>query len=465
MGSSFTNCHVRTSDANQCAKAASGLIRTRALLTESKKGWITLYDETSESQDIAELARIAKGLSAKLATDVLTILLHDSDVFVYQAYRSGKLTDQFKSRPDYFGEVSNTERKKWAGNFEKLLPLASAGVSVEKIRRVLGREAVLQEELVAAFARLMGIDAARAGTGFRYVQQSPHKLRLVYGRGHSALDAALIESVDQGDLERVRALLTQGISANLKSRFGESLLSSAIRFHKKEIAFALIDAGADPFLTAETNAIWAAAAHGEREILARLLESPSQDLRAGLPSALTSAVRGGHVEIVRDLLDAGADPNASGGDPLTPLMSACFRGTEVIWEMMVGREIPVRSGQPKKEWLAIVKALLDAGANVDARTSSGVTALMLARSTTLQDVVEALENAGADPALKPSGPEFEKLVQAFRAKTKDNTEPGQPAANPAPGVVPRKGHLDPKFRDIFLQLTNMDRCQVKKKKE
>jgi ankyrin repeat protein len=457
MGSSFTNCHVRTSDKARCSKAASEVVSARALLTEPRRGWITVYDEASETQDIAVLQRVAKGLSHKLATDVLAFLIHDSDMFLYHAYRKGKLVDRFNSRPEHFGEVTSAERKKWAGSFKKLLPLAPAGVSVERIGRVLGKKTVFQEEIVAAFARLMGIDAARARIGFRYLEQASHKLHVVHGRGHSPQAAELIDRVEKGEVEKVRELLSRGVSPNLKSHLGESLLATAIRFHKKEIAFALIDAGADLFTPPETNAVWAAAAHGEREVLGRLLQSSSKELRACLPAALANAVQMGRVEIVGDLLKAGADPDTPGAAGLTPLMTACFRGTEVVWETVFGKDFPSRPGQKRTDWAAMVTTLLNSGANVSAQGSDGMTALMLARVTGQKEIVEILEKAGADPNLKPSGRDFEKLVKTFSTKVRENTGPGRPtakSASTAPEGVPSKAHLDPKTRDVILQLMN-----------
>lgn len=443
MGASFTNCHVRTSDKTRCAKAASELAGARALLTEPKRGWITVYDEASETQDMAELQRLAKGFSQKLSTDVLAFMLHDSDVFVYLAYRKGKLVDRFNSRPDYFGEASAAERKKWTGNFKRLLPLAATGVSVERIERVLGKKTLFQEEMVATFARLMGIDAARARTGFRYLEQVPHKLHVVHGRGHSPQAAELIRRVEKGDVEKVLELLSRGVSPNLKSHLAEPLLTTAIRFHKRDIAFALIDAGADLFTPPEVNAVWAAAAHAEREVLGKILESSSPHLQACLPAALANAVQMGHAEIVADLLKAGADPNIPSKSGLTPLMTACFRGTEVIWETVFGREIP--PGQKMRDWAAIVTTLVNSGANVNTQASNGMTALMLARTTGQKEIVEILEKAGADPTLKPSGPEFEKLVEKFKPKVQENA---------APTSLPSKVHLDPKVREVMLQFMN-----------
>ncbi len=461
MGASFTNCHIRSFDSAACLKAVTGLARSRALVTDPKNGWITVYDETSESQDLGEIRRIARGLSSKLATDVFAFLLHGSDVFVYLLYRSGKLIDQFNSRPDYFGDVSASQRKKWSGDFKKLLRVAPRGLTIEKLRRVFSRNILFQEQLAIAFSRLIGIDPKRAGTGFRYLQEETHKHRLVHGRTHSAEAAALVSSVDKGDLNQVHELLSKGVSPNQKSRFGESILASAIRFHKREIAFALIEAGADPYSPIETNAIWSAAAHDEREILGKLLQRKSPQLHACLGTALMTAIQMGHTTIVGDLLRAGADPNTATANGLTPLMAACSRGHELMWEIVFGKEIPER--QKESNWTNIVKQLLDAGANVNTQASNGMTALMMARGTGRNDLVAILEEAGADSILGPSGPEFEMLVQTLQTKKKDaagTSNATKQAEAMKAAVSSGKGHLDPQIRELILQRMEMSRCKV-----
>ena len=124
MGAFFTNYHIRKTDASRCAKALAAAIRSRALITDSKNGWTTVYDEESESQDVNVLHRLAKDLSSKLKTAVIAMMVHDSDIFVYLVYEDGELIDQFDSKPDYFGPVSEAQKKEWRGDFGKLLPFA-----------------------------------------------------------------------------------------------------------------------------------------------------------------------------------------------------------------------------------------------------------------------------------------------------------------------------------------------------
>jgi ankyrin repeat protein len=470
MGASFANYQVRTADTAACLKAVAGLVHLRALVTNARKGWITVYDEKSEAQDADELRRVAKGLSTRLATDVFAFMLHDSDVFIYILYQKGKLIDQFNSQPDYFGSVPAAERKKWAGDFKKLLRLAPKGTSLPKIQKALGKSPLFHDHVVTAFASVMGMDAERAGTGFKYVQESSHSFELVHGRGRSPNDAALSDAVQRGELAVVLDLLKKGTSPNGRDRYGMSLLVSALMSRKEEIASALLDAGADPFLPANGDAIWAAAAHGHRNILARLLREPSEKLKASASVALPSAVLAGRPEIAKDLLDAGANPNMASESGQTPLMTACFRGPEVMMEILSQRKDRTFPGHQKNDWKGMAQALIAAGANVNAQDKNGITALMLAKVTCEQETVAMLLDAGADPNLKPTGETFAKLARILGAQGVGDQPPHSTGAissdqAPAKPTTSALGdvHLNPKVREALLQHLRKNRSGKKKR--
>ena len=82
----------------------------------------------------------------------------------------------------------------------------------------------------------------------------------------------------------------------------------------------------------------------------------------------------GHLEIIRALLDAGADPEAKADDEATPLHWACL--------------------QDQVEAARIL--LLEAGANTVAKTDKGYTALHFACYRGHLDVGKALLDASAD---------------------------------------------------------------------
>ncbi len=100
---------------------------------------------------------------------------------------------------------------------------------------------------------------------------------------------------------------------------------------------------------------------------------------------LMFAASGGSLEMVDALLNAGADPNIAGSDP-------GFEGWTALMYAAEGLT---------KEALDIVDRLLTAGAELNAQTEDGRTALMLAadRGDLAADCLQRLLKLGADPAL------------------------------------------------------------------
>lgn len=370
------------------------------MITNPQNGWITVYDEASEPQDIKELGRLAKGLSSKLKSAVFSFMVHDSDIFVYLLYENGKLIDQFDSNPDYFGPVTNAHRKKWIGHSEKLLKYALRGTTAETIKKLLAKPQLVEDERAVEFAQLFGIDQHRSRLGFKYAKEESSDYEIIYGRKHSARDAELAEAVSKHDLAKAKNLLNAGISPDSKDELGIPLLVSAIRYGALDIAEALVLAGADVFAEGKLkgDALWIAAAEGHLKILELLLNKARGDdrLPASIGVAFASAVLGGHLEIIHLLLDAGADPNRQDEKGNSPLMFASVRGLEGEYERRTGRPHSKRPDQPKTEWPKIVALLLLAGANPNQQTNEGVTALMGAAARGLSEICNSLVRGGAD---------------------------------------------------------------------
>ena len=136
----------------------------------------------------------------------------------------------------------------------------------------------------------------------------------------------------------------------------------------------------------------------------------AQETSPGADERLLAAARDGQVEVVRTLLQEGADVNAARGDGLTALHLAAEAGNQAAAEALlaagaavdagtrIGRYTPlhlaVRSGHG-----AVAARLLEAGADPNARTTnSGVTALHLAAGAIDGgSAVAALLDHGADP--------------------------------------------------------------------
>ena len=125
---------------------------------------------------------------------------------------------------------------------------------------------------------------------------------------------------------------------------------------------------------------------------------------------LLAAVRDGEVEVVRSLLEEGADVNAARGDGLTALHLAAEGGRQAVAEALMAAGAAVDAGTRIGGYTplhvaargghgAVVLRLLEAGADPNARTTnSGVTALHLAAGATGgRSAVAALLDHGADP--------------------------------------------------------------------
>jgi len=137
-----------------------------------------------------------------------------------------------------------------------------------------------------------------------------------------------------------------------------------------------------------------AAESGQEEIVRTLLQAGADPNVGGATSPLEAAVVEGHVEIVRVLIDAGADVNQAVEDGFTPLMTAATTGD-----------------------LGLVELLLDAGARPRKRNDEGQTAISLADEAGHDDVVEALRDASRRrrEAEKAAAEEAEKAKETAAA--------------------------------------------------
>jgi hypothetical protein len=111
----------------------------------------------------------------------------------------------------------------------------------------------------------------------------------------------------------------------------------------------------------------------------------------------------GHREVVRMLLEKGADVNAQGGDHSNALGAACSEGHDKIVQMLLerGADVNAKGGDALRAACSgghgkIVQMLLKQGADIDARGGRYGNALQAARSGGHADIVRTLLKRGAD---------------------------------------------------------------------
>ncbi|CAK9051210.1 unnamed protein product [Durusdinium trenchii] len=162
--------------------------------------------------------------------------------------------------------------------------------------------------------------------------------------------------------------------------------------------------------------MYSAAARGYLEVVRLLLEAGA-DVNAedqDGSTALMIAAHNRHLEVVRVLLEAGADKNAARQDGATALFAAAFSGQLEVVRMLIeaaaDKNAATAEGGTALMTAAfhghfeVAQLLLDAGADKNAAMQDGSTALMFAAGSGHLEVVQVLLDAGADKnAAKRSG--------------------------------------------------------------
>ena len=71
---------------------------------------LVLYPSSFEKWDA-----VSAHISAELGCAAFSFHIHDGDLWMFILFRSGAEMAWFNPRPDYWGDISDGERKKWAG--------------------------------------------------------------------------------------------------------------------------------------------------------------------------------------------------------------------------------------------------------------------------------------------------------------------------------------------------------------
>ena len=226
--------------------------------------------------------------------------------------------------------------------------------------------------------------------------------------GGAGGDVPLVEAVKASDTAAVRALLEQQVDVNAPEVDGTTALHWAAYQGDLDTARLLLRAGAN----ADTPNRYAvtplalACGRGNGPIVEALLDAGA-DANTTLPegeTVLMAAARSGNVDVLRLLMAHGADVGATEG----------WRGqTALMWA--------AAENHP-----AAVHTLIELGAAVTERSSTGWTALLFAVRAGKAEAVHALLEAGAD------------VNDTIQPLASDVEEPADP---PAP-FQPRRGGLD-----------------------
>ncbi|PON29848.1 hypothetical protein TGAM01_v201214 [Trichoderma gamsii] len=197
----------------------------------------------------------------------------------------------------------------------------------------------------------------------------------------------------KGDHEAaIKVLLERGADPNHRDNFNQTPLLYAAEKGNVAIVNALLGKGAD--LNYKKD--------GDKTLLLCDIKGERQNYQmdvGGTP--LLCAIKGGHEQIVRILLEKGADPNSRNIVGQTPLLDAAARGSVAIVKALLDKGADLNykigtSGTPlshaiRRGHAEIVKILLEGGANLDRMS------LFIAAKHGQEVVVKALLERGVDP--------------------------------------------------------------------
>ena len=212
----------------------------------------------------------------------------------------------------------------------------------------------------------------------RLARTLPLTLLMVAGAAAAGGDARLVEAARNRDLKTIRSLVSQHADVNMRADDGSTALLWAAHWNDLDAADLLLGAGAD------ANA--------------------ANDFRM---TPLSQACTNGSDAMVRLLLKSRANPNTAIATGETPLMTCAKSGSVdgVRRLLEFGAAIDAREpaqNQTALMWAAaehhmnVVKALIEAHADLKAHSKAGFTAMHFAAREGDQEMVQVLLAAGVN---------------------------------------------------------------------
>lgn len=219
----------------------------------------------------------------------------------------------------------------------------------------------------------------------------------------------LVSAAKWGQEEMARRLLERGADIHRPKKSGETALSAAIKGGQLAMVKLLIEKGADIEARdslGRTSLFLVAEGGGGHEEIAKFLLEKGMDVNARDNTGSTAlywAAFYGDEAIARLLLENGADIEARGEAGFTPLLVAANVQYQEVFECLL-EEATSEAKRDKASLFsaamskneAVVKLLVEKGANIEAKCDHGTTALWLAACASKDVIVKLLLEKGAD---------------------------------------------------------------------
>lgn len=243
--------------------------------------------------------------------------------------------------------------------------------------------------------------------------------------------------------EIIRLLVEAGANVNQEDNRGRSLLMQAIINRKPEMAAILLELGADPGWVDRNNKdaldYLFSRKQPDQEIANLLIDAGANINRVrGAGSLLQMACDSNDLQLVRSLLDKGAEPNIA--DPLgrTPLFTAVSAGNQEMVKLLVdgGADLSVKAMNLSLPQMAEIKQNME------------MVNLLQTLSSNLANVVNNSQSGSMNTNLSNSVQKYQNSSSSQRTRA-DNPSSPEPAP---PGLFAYKipGNPDPKSGGLYI---------------
>jgi ankyrin repeat protein len=260
---------------------------------------------------------------------------------------------------------------------------------------------------------------------------------VIAGQGSTEPDKGLRKAAYEGDVAQVTSLIKAGAPIDFRGDDFEGLTALELATVEKHLAVVkeLLRAGAkvnegEPYFSMQSRSrpgvLYWAVLSGSVEIMQELIKAGAQYKKQALKWAQASgneamvallkahvreiplhiAAHEGNIEKVKELVKAGADINERDEDQggITPLFAAILDPEMAIELIRLGADANVADAQGNTPLIlslngghrTIAHAIIEAGGKVNAVGIGGITPLMIAAGNGYADTVKLLLDKGAD---------------------------------------------------------------------
>ena len=332
MGLFCVNMHFRTTDDQALPEVLAwrGISNYRVLL--AKNGWVSLYEQGASEQNEEWIRELTASLSRALSIAAIAFLVHDSDIACYWLYDGGELLDEYNSCPHYFDDFSDASGGLGPSGSKPdvLVRYCQSGTTTAQLETILNSEVVFAEEIVEQLATLLGISSTRALANYEDVAEGADELldpgdedagrispssqnagvndvlAVLFGNDGTVANpdpqrTALVNAASRDDVDEIDRLLAAGIDIN----------AAALTPLPNTQPMAPMIPGGLPQIA--MTPLIAAVVYKRQHAIKHLLQCGADPdaVHPMFGAPIHTAVRAADVEVLKLLIESGADVNVT----------------------------------------------------------------------------------------------------------------------------------------------------------